>query len=88
MFDFYASPVGKIVSPQPQLSEDQMLDTAETFFKQLSALLIDQNQSVYDVFHRASIVKFLKEFESEKDVAVMTPHDFKAKCIQIGLDSM
>ena len=71
-----------------EVTEEQMLDTAEQIFVQIAQCLQQKNLTVRDTFGSEDLIHVLEEFEGEQDVAVMTADDFITRCYQIGLQHL
>ena len=68
-----------------EITEEQMLDTAEQIFVLIAQCLQQKNLTVRDTFGSEDLIHVLEEFEGEQDVAVMTADDFITRCYQVGL---
>ena len=71
------------------ISEEQMLDTAEQILTQLAQTLIRENWTVFDVFAQPpEILRLIPEYDGETNIRVLEPHVFLGRIYQAGLKSL
>ena len=68
-----------------EISEEQMLDIAESIFNMIAHCLMMHNLTVRQTFGGEDIIYNLPEFEGETNVEVMTADDFITRCYEIGV---
>lgn len=71
-----------------EISEDQMLDIAESIFNNIAQCLMMHNLTVRQTFGGEDIIYNLPEFDGETNVEVMTADDFLTRCSEIGVPQL
>ena len=71
-----------------EISEEQMLDIAESIFNMIAHCLMMHNLTVRQTFGGEDIIYNLPEFEGETNVEVMTADDFITRCYEIGVQQL
>lgn len=67
------------------ITENQMLDTAEQILNQLAQELISNGWSVHDVFGQPDeIIKIIPEYQGERNLKILTLPNFIARVYQVG----
>lgn len=66
--------------PNEEITEEQMLDTAEQIFALIADCLVKQQLNVANTFGSEDMIHVLPNFEGEDNVEVMTADDFLTRC--------
>lgn len=77
------------ISPQPNITEEQMLDTAEGILNNLAQMLISNGWTVHDVFGQPdTMIQYIPQYESEPDIRVLSARNFLGRVYQVGIQDL
>ena len=68
------------------ITENEMLDVAESVFQKIAKALTDQKKSIRETF--GTKVQILEEFNGEENVALILPNEFLDTIQEIGVSDL